>query len=109
MAAITLPDSWGAPHNLLVSGDLLFVGWYQDGVRVFKYDTTDPDNPTVEPYAFKAVRSETTLNPYTQIFDGIWGVRLHECEVAGEPRTCVFASDISWGLLIFAMEPTAPE
>lgn len=105
VAAITLPNSWSAPHNLLVSGDLLFVGWYQDGVRVFKYDTSDPDNPTVEPYAFKAVRSQRTLNPYSDIFDGIWGVRLHECVVAGEPRTCVYASDISWGLLILSMEP----
>ena len=35
VAGITLPDSWGSPHNLVVSGDLLFVGWYQDGVRVF--------------------------------------------------------------------------
>ena len=105
VAAITLPDSWGAPHNLLVSGDLLFVGWYQDGVRVFKYNTSDPDNPSVEPYAFQAVRDQRTLNPSSQIFDGIWGVRLHECEVAGQPRTCVFASDLTWGLLILAMEP----
>jgi hypothetical protein len=105
VAAITLPDSWGAPHNLLVSGDLLFVGWYQDGVRVYKYDTSNPEHPTVEPYAFKAVRKQLTLNPSSQIFDGIWGVRLHECVVADQPRTCVFASDISWGLLIFAMEP----
>ncbi|MCI0550313.1 MAG: hypothetical protein L0287_05120 [Anaerolineae bacterium] len=105
VAAITLPDSWAGPHNLLVSGDLLFVGWYQDGVRVFKYDTSDPEHPSVEPYAFKAVRTQRTLNPYSQIFDGIWGVRLHECEVAGQPTTCVFASDITWGLLILAMEP----
>jgi hypothetical protein len=109
VAAITLPDAWGSPHNFVVSGDLVFVGWYQDGVRVFKYDTSDPDNPTVEPYAFKAVRTQRTLNPYSQIFDGIWGVRLHDCVVAGEPRTCVYASDISWGLLILAMEPIATE
>lgn len=109
VAAITLPDSWSAPHNLLVSGDLLFVGWYQDGVRVFKYDTSDPDNPSVEPYAFQAVRSKKTLNPYTQIFDGIWGVRLHDCAIAGQPKTCVYASDISWGLIILAMEPIGSE
>lgn len=109
VAAITLPDSWGAPHNLLVSGNLLFVGWYQDGVRVYKYDTSDPEHPTVEPYAFQAVRKERTLNPSSQIFDGIWGVRLHECEVAGQPKTCVYASDISWGLLILAMEPIGSE
>jgi hypothetical protein len=104
VAAITLPDSWGAPHNLLVSGNLLFVGWYQDGVRVYQYDTSDPERPSVEPYAFQAVRSEYTTNPYSGLFDGIWGVRLHDCVVAGQPRTCVFASDITWGLLILAMD-----
>jgi hypothetical protein len=109
VAAISLPDSLGAPHNLLVSGDLLFVGWYQDGVRVFRYDTSDPDNPTVEPYAFKAVRSEKTMNPLTRIFDGIWGVRLHDCVVASQPKTCVYASDTTWGLIILAMEPIGSE
>src|SRR5688572_1645792 len=105
VAAITLPDSLGAPHNLLVSGNRLFVGWYQDGVRVFQYDTSDPENPSVEPYAFKAVRAKTTFNPSIGGFDGIWGVRLHECVVAGQPRTCVFASDITYGLIILAIEP----
>ncbi|HKY55725.1 MAG TPA: hypothetical protein VJM08_15515, partial [Anaerolineales bacterium] len=109
VAAITLPDAWGSPHNFVVSGDLLFVGWYQDGVRGFKYDTSDPDNPTVEPYAFKAVRAQRTLNPYSRDFDGIWGVRLHDCVVAGQPKTCVYASDISWGLIILAMEPIGSE
>jgi hypothetical protein len=105
VAAITIPDSLGAPHNLLVSGDRLFVGWYQDGVRVYQYDTSDPENPSVEPYAFQAVRSTRTSNPDSGVYDGIWGVRLHECEVSGEPRTCVFASDISYGLITLALEP----
>ena len=43
--AITLPNVWASPHNLVVSGDFLLVGWYQDGVRVFKYDTSDPERP----------------------------------------------------------------
>lgn len=105
VAAITLPDSFGAPHNLLVSGDQLFVGWYQDGVRVFQYDTSDPENPTVEPYAFKAVRAGFSTNPSGGVFDGIWGMRLHDCEVAGQPTTCVYASDITYGLIILALEP----
>jgi hypothetical protein len=105
VAAIRLPDSWGAPHNLLVSGDLLFVGWYQDGVRVFQYDTSDPEHPSIAPYAYQAVRTELTMNPLIRFVDGIWGVRLHDCTVAGQPRTCVFASDITWGLLILALEP----
>jgi hypothetical protein len=107
--AITLPDAWGSPHNMVVSGDLLFIGWYQDGVRVFRYDTSDPENPTMEPYAFQAVRTQRTLNPYSREFDGIWGVRLHDCVVADQPKTCIYATDISWGLLIFAMEPIGSE
>ena len=105
VSAITLSDSLGAPHNLLVSGNRLFVGWYQDGVRVFEYDTSDPEHPSVEPYAFKAVRSNRSRNIGGDPYDGIWGVRLHECEVAGQPTTCVFASDITYGLIILALEP----
>ena len=105
VVAIPNPDSnLGAPHNLLVVGNLLFVGWYQDGVQVFEYDTSDPEHPWVRPYAFQAVRTEPTLNPYSRIFDGIWGVRVYACTVGGQPRTCVYASDISWGLLILALE-----
>jgi hypothetical protein len=108
VAALTLPDSLGSPHNLLVSGNRLFVGWYQDGVHVFEYDTSNPERPSVEPYAFKAVRSKRTSNPLLASmgpFDGIWGVRLHECEVDGQQTTCVFASDITYGLIILALEP----
>jgi hypothetical protein len=105
VAAITVPESLGAPHNLLVSGNRLFVGWYQDGVRVFEYDTSDPEQPSVEPYAFKAVRSRRTTNSAGDPYDGIWGVRLHECEVTGQQTTCVFASDITYGLIILALEP----
>jgi hypothetical protein len=105
VTAIAIPDSLGAPHNLLVSGNRLFVGWYQDGVRVFEYDTSDPEQPSVEPYAFKAVRSTRTRNIGGDPYDGIWGVRLHECQVGGEPTTCVFASDITYGLVVLALEP----
>jgi hypothetical protein len=105
VAAIAIPDSLGAPHNLLVSGNRLFVGWYQDGVRVFEYDTSDPEQPSVGLYAFKAVRSTRTRNIGGDPYDGIWGVRLHECQVGGEPTTCVFASDITYGLVVLALEP----
>jgi hypothetical protein len=104
VAAITMPDSLGSPHNLLVSGNQLFVGWYRDGVRVYQYDTSDPDQPVVKPYAFKAVRSTRTRNPHSGEYDGVWGVRVHPCEAAGQLRTCVFASDITYGLLILALE-----
>jgi hypothetical protein len=81
------------------------VGWYQDGVRVYEYDTSDPEHPSVNPYAFKAVRFARTDNLVGDPYDGIWGVRLHECEVAGHATTCVYASDITYGLIILALEP----
>jgi hypothetical protein len=105
VAAITLPDSLGSPHNLLVAGNRLFVGWYQDGVHVFEYDMSDPEQPLVEPYAFKAVRSIRTFNIGGDPYDGIWGVRVHDCQVDEQLTTCVFASDITYGLLILALEP----
>ena len=74
-----------------------------DGVAVI--DTSDPENPTVEPYAFKSVRTSLTRPLSGLPVDGIWGVRLHECEVAGQPRTCVYASDMTYGLIILALEP----
>lgn len=102
---IKLDSPYSSPHNLLVVDDLLFVGWYSDGVRVFKYDVSDPDNPKVEPYAFKATRPEKTIGVFgSDIYDSIYGVRLHDCAVDGSPMTCIYASDLTRGLLILAME-----
>ena len=103
--AIKLEQPYSSPHNLLVSGDLLYVGWYSDGVRVFQYDVSNPDDPQVEPYAFKATRPEKTTGVFgSDIFDSIYGVRLHDCEIDGQPMTCIYASDLTRGLLILAME-----
>ncbi len=102
---ITLDQPYSSPHNLLVSGDLLFVGWYSDGVRVFKYDTADPNRPVITAYAFKAVRPEKTVGVFgSDIYDGVYGVRLHDCELLGQPLRCVYASDLTRGLLVLAME-----
>jgi hypothetical protein len=99
---IDLDPSRGAPHNLLVQDDLLFVGWYNDGVRVFRYDVRDPEQPLVEPIAFQAVRAEVGEN----IYDGIWGVRAHPCNVKKEARLCVYGSDMRLGVVIVALEET---
>ena len=69
-----------------------------DGVRVFKVDVSKPDQPKVEPVAHKAVRASKGKGVMgSDIFDGIWGVRLHECNVKGEKMTCVYASDLDVG------------
>ena len=102
--AISLDEPKSAPHNLLVWDDLLFVGWYIDGIRVFRYDVSNPESPQVEQVAFHEVRAEGSLSVFSDIFDGIYGVRLHTCEIDGAQRTCVYASDLTLGLLILALD-----
>jgi hypothetical protein len=97
--SIELDEPLATPHNLLVMGDLLFVGWYLDGVRVFRYDVRDPDQPTVAPVAFQAVRGQSGGGP----IGGVWGVRIHPCEAGGRSTTCIYASDIRLGLVILAL------
>lgn len=103
--AITIEDPLSAPHNLLVQDDLLFIGWYQDGVRIYRYDVSDPDNPIVEPFAFAAVRAERGEGLLGKgLYDGIYGVRLHTCDFEGRERTCMYASDLTLGLLIAVLD-----
>jgi hypothetical protein len=106
VAELNIDSDWGSPHNLLVADDRLYVGWYQDGVRIFKFDLSDPDHPLVEPYAYQAVRTGRTRNPdYGDLWDGIWGVRLHKCQVGGRSTNCIYASDLTYGLLILEDAP----
>jgi len=101
---IKLDDPLSSPHNLLVAGDLLYVGWYTDGVRVFKYDDSNPDAPTVAPYAFQATRPGKSQGVFgSDIYDSIYGVRLHNCQIDGQAMTCIYASDLTRGLLILAI------
>ncbi len=103
--SLTLDKPFSSPHNMLIDGNLLYAGWYMDGVRVFKYDVSKPDQPQVELFAYKAVRAEKTKGVFgSDIFDGIWGVRLHACTLKGEKMKCIYASDLSRGLIILAMK-----
>lgn len=86
-------------HTLVVQDDLLFVPWFQEGVRVFRYDVSQPNKPLIEQVAFQSVR-EAPLDTY----DGVARLRLHPCQVNEEMRTCVFASDMTMGLIILALD-----
>jgi hypothetical protein len=99
---IDLDPPRAAPHNLLVVDNLLLVGWYADGVRVFRYDVSDPAQPLVEPIAFQAVRSRVGEN----IYDGVWGMQADSCQIQGQQRLCVYASDMGLGVVIIALEAT---
>ncbi len=100
---VELEDPIASPHNLLVDGDLLYVGWYQEGVRVFRYDASDPERPLVEPAYAQRVRARKTPGVFDSPYDGIWGVRVHDCEVEGKTTTCIYASDLTLGLIILAL------
>jgi hypothetical protein len=86
-------------HTLLVQDDLLFVPWRADGVRVFRYDFGRPDQPVLELVAFQEVRDEPSGGGA-----GIAAVGVHSCTVDGEMRTCVFAADSAYGLLMLALD-----
>jgi hypothetical protein len=106
--ALTLDDPLSPPHNLLVHADLLFVGWYNDGVQVFRYDVGDPAAPQVEPAYSQPVRPPPGPGEYGyDIFNGVYGVRLHDCPLDGRAATCIYASDMTLGLLILALPPEA--
>lgn len=98
------PGGVNAPHNFVVRDNLIFVGWYNDGIKVFQYDVSNPDKPSVELVAFQEVRENKNI-ARERYFDGVWGVRIDECTLANAKRTCVFASDMSTGLIILALKP----
>lgn len=100
-----VPNAFNAPHNFVIENNLLYAGWYQDGIRVFRVDLSNPDKPQVEPIAFQAVRAQRGEGDFGP-FDGVWGVRVHPCTAQSKPTMCIFASDISAGLIITALDPT---
>ena len=103
---IVLDAPLTSPHNLLIQDDLLFVGWYKDGIRVYRYDVSDPQQVRVEPVAFQAVRDEESAQGGVSgdFYDGIYGVRLHACSIDGRDSTCIYASDLTQGLLIMELD-----
>ena len=83
-------------HNAVIAGDLEYVSWYSDGVRVV--DISDPGRPREVGYFIPPPSPEAAgLVPGTEPTSGsfalVWGVHTD-----GE---LVFASDIVSGLWIF--------
>ena len=59
-------DSQSMAHNGIIKGDLLYVAYYHDGLRVF--DISNPNNPI-------QVNSYDTYNPNNHTsYRGAWGV-----------------------------------
>lgn len=95
---ITLVDTIGSnidlfsiPHNLIYSGDYLYVSFYFDGLYVF--DTSDPNNISLAGFY------DTSNRPhFNNVYQGNWGV------YPFLPSGKVLVSDMQEGL--FVLEPT---
>ncbi|WP_224242473.1 LVIVD repeat-containing protein [Hyalangium gracile] len=77
-------------HNLLLRGNLLYIAWYQDGLRVL--DVSNPTRPRQVAH-YNTVR-ETDPHRTESVFDGLIGIR-----IPGDGY--VYGVDSSRGLLIF--------
>lgn len=87
-------------HTLQLKDDLLFVPWFYDGLRVFRFDLSDPDSPIIEQIALQSVQKP----PYYGTGGGVGALRVHRCQVQGVVKTCIFASDDELGLIILALD-----
>jgi hypothetical protein len=81
-------------HNLHVTDDTLYVGWYKAGLQAFSFTDSGIDTRS----AYHQVQTEARDDSY----DGAWGVRLLTIDPpGGEPAaTYVFQSDRRYGLII---------
>jgi len=92
-------DTDTAHHTLQVQGDLLFVPWFHEGLRIFRYDLSDPDHPMIEQVAFQAVRE-----PPHDRYGGVSELKVHPCQIEEKAKTCIYASDERLGLMILALD-----
>ena len=77
-------------HNLILRGNLLYIAWYHDGLRVL--DVSNPTRP--RQVAHYNTFRETDPHRYESPFEGVLGVR-----IPGDGH--VYVTDSSRGLLIF--------
>ncbi|HMA37030.1 MAG TPA: S-layer homology domain-containing protein [Chloroflexia bacterium] len=90
-------------HNLKILNvspghDLLFDGWYEAGTRGFDVDTTATP-PRITPRL-----SHRLLQAPTGDFGDVWGVDFLPCTLQGKTRTCVYSSDMFFGLVVDALD-----
>lgn len=97
------PGGVNAPHNFVLRDDVLYAGWYNDGVRMYRVSLDDPNQPQVTLVGFQEVRANKNIDR-ERYFDGVWGVRVRDCLVNGTNQTCIYASDMSSGLSVMMLE-----
>jgi hypothetical protein len=101
-------------HNMVIKPlspghDLLLVGWYRAGTRAFEVDTTGAV-PVITQVGMHQLRQ--TAGPG---FGNVWGVDYLPCTLRGQPSTCIYSSDMTYGLVVDAygynpaLDPYNPE
>jgi hypothetical protein len=101
-------------HNMVIKPlspghDLLLVAWYRAGTRAFEVDTTGAT----------AVVTQVGMHQLRQTagpgFGNVWGVDYLPCTLEGQPSTCIYSSDMTYGLIVDAygynpaLDPYNPE
>jgi hypothetical protein len=83
-------------HNIAIDGNIAFISWYADGVRVVNFS-----NPK-EPKEIAYFKAPTTFDKEGKLVahTDFWGVYLHT--INGERY--ILASDRNFGLYIFKLE-----
>src|SRR5688500_7343065 len=85
--------------NVSPGHDILFVGWYRAGTRIFDVDTSGP-SIVITPRAMHQLRATGAPG-----FGGVWGVDYLPCTIDGAQKICVYSSDYErFGLQIDALD-----
>ncbi len=90
-------------HNMKVKNigpgvDLLLDGWYLAGTRAFQVDYNNSP-PSITQTAFHQLRQNAGPG-----FGGVWGVDFLPCTVRGIATTCLYSSDLTFGLYADALD-----
>lgn len=100
-----LPNAPGSstPHNPFVKGDLLFISYYEDGLKV--YDISDPLNPLLHAYYDTYLDNNGNGGgpfgggPSYNGTEGAWGT--YPYLTSGN----ILVSDVDYGLFVLAVDP----
>jgi hypothetical protein len=89
-------------HNMIIKPlsagrDLLLNAWYRAGIRGFVIDTNA--NPPTVTQVFRHQLSASA----GQGFGNVWGVDWLPCTLRGLQRTCMYAGDMKYGLVVNAV------
>lgn len=107
---LTIDDSTGdvpviPAHNLEVSGDRLYVGWYQAGLQAWDFDGAGFLGSGLIPRTADS-HHQAQVKSTDGFYDGAWGIRVRELaavpEGGGAPALSTFAfqSDREFGLIV---------